>query len=44
MFLGKKKLENKNKKLQLIRTYENLVQLNHSKVPNYLMVKVGKNT
>jgi hypothetical protein len=31
---GIKKLKNKQK-LQLIRTYENMVQLNYSKVPNY---------
>jgi general stress protein 26 len=34
-------LRNKQK-LQLIWTYENMVNFNHSKDPNYLMVKVLK--
>jgi len=36
-----KKFENKQK-LQSIWTYENMVKFNHSKVPNYQMIKVFK--
>jgi hypothetical protein len=38
---GTKKLKNKQK-LQIIWTYENMVKINHSKVPNYQIGKVFK--